>query len=131
MAAAAIATAKRKARDRGLTAHFLVANALDLTVLDQNFDSVLDSGLFHVFTDADRAVYVESLASVVSAGGRYYLLCFSDEQPGDWGPRRITREEILSTFDEGWTVESVESTTIDLTINSDGARAWLATIARS
>ena len=92
---------------------------------------MLDSGLFHVFTDADRAVYVESLASVVSAGGRYYLLCFSDEQPGDWGPRRITREEILSTFDDGWTVESVESTTIDLTINSDGARAWLATIARS
>jgi len=43
---AAIASAEAKARDRGLTAHFLVHDALQLVSLDKQFDSVLDCGLF-------------------------------------------------------------------------------------
>src|SRR5438874_6776359 len=54
-APAAITIAEAKARDRGLTARFLVWNALDLGSMDQPFDTVLDSGLFHVFDDHDRA----------------------------------------------------------------------------
>src|SRR2546422_10430369 len=45
-AAAAIAIAERKAQDRGLTARFLVWNALELASLDDRFDTVLDCGLF-------------------------------------------------------------------------------------
>lgn len=26
------------------------------------------------------------------------MLCFSDKEPGEWGPRRISREEIGQTF---------------------------------
>jgi hypothetical protein len=73
---------------------------------------------------------LSSLAFAIPAGGHYYLLCFSDQQPGDWGPRRVTREEILAAFDSGWKVESIEPTTIDITINPEGARAWLAAITR-
>src|SRR2546430_4140141 len=42
MAPAAIAIAERKARDRGLTARFMVANALELWSLNEQFDTVLD-----------------------------------------------------------------------------------------
>src|SRR4051812_42789961 len=52
------------------------------------FDRVIDSGLFHVFDDEDRARYVTSLATVLRSGGSCYLMCFSDRQPGDWGPSR-------------------------------------------
>src|SRR3954468_11628052 len=38
----AIARAENKARDRGLDARFLVADALDLASLDGQFDTVLD-----------------------------------------------------------------------------------------
>jgi hypothetical protein len=45
-------------------------NALELERLNQRFDTVLDCGLFHVLTDADRATYARSLASVIPSGGR-------------------------------------------------------------
>jgi SAM-dependent methyltransferase len=127
----AIRLAQGKARERGLRARFLVWDALDLPALGEQFDTVLDSGLFHSFDDADRARYVEGLEAAVAQGGRYHLLCFSDREPGDWGPRRIRREEIPASFASGWRVEAVEEATMDITISPEGARGWLATIART
>jgi ubiquinone/menaquinone biosynthesis C-methylase UbiE len=130
MAGVAIATATRKAADRGLMAHFLVANALELESLDQRFDTVLDCGLFHVLDDVDRAAYARSLAAVIRPGGHYFMLCFSDQQPGDWGPRRIRREEVTTTFAGGWHIDSIEPATIDITMDENGARAWLVSMTR-
>ena len=53
--------AKQKAVERGLTATFLVMDALALKELPEVFDSAIDSGLFHVFGDEDRRRYVEGL----------------------------------------------------------------------
>jgi hypothetical protein len=41
------------------------------------------SGLFHVFGDDDRRRYIEGLASVLKPGGRLFMLCFSDAEPGE------------------------------------------------
>jgi cyclopropane fatty-acyl-phospholipid synthase-like methyltransferase len=127
----AIATAQGKARDRGLTVRFLVWNALLLSGLNEQFDTVLDCGLFHVFDDDDRAQYVGSLRAVLPPGGRIYLLCFSDRQPGDWGPRRITQDEIRASFGHGWQVVSIETSTIDINLDPNGAFAWRVSISRS
>jgi cyclopropane fatty-acyl-phospholipid synthase-like methyltransferase len=96
-----ITIAKQKATERGLTTTFLVMDALALKELPEVFDSAIDSGLFHVFGDDDRRRYVEGLASVLKPGGRLFLLCFSDAEPGDQGPRRVSREEIEDVFAEG------------------------------
>jgi ubiquinone/menaquinone biosynthesis C-methylase UbiE len=130
MAAAAIATAERKARDRGLEARFVVMNALELDTLNERFDTVLDCRLFHVLDDDDRVTYPRSLASVLPSGGHYFLLCFSDRQPGDWGPRRVTRDEIKATFAHGWRIDSIEPTTIDINVDPYGAQAWIASITK-
>jgi cyclopropane fatty-acyl-phospholipid synthase-like methyltransferase len=129
-APSAIAIAQAKARERGLSARFLVWNALELGSLDERFDTVLDSGLFHVFGDDDRARLVGSLAAVTAPGARYHMMCFSDRQPGDWGPRRVSQEEIRSSFARGWRVESIEAATFDVTIDPAGVQAWQATITR-
>jgi SAM-dependent methyltransferase len=129
-APAAIRLAERKARERRLDARFLVADALELGAHADAYDTVLDCGLFHVFDDRDRARFVDSLGATVVPGGRYFMLCFSDRQPGDWGPRRVSRAEIHSSFAEGWRVESIEVAEIEFTIDPDGARAWLAVISR-
>jgi len=126
----AIAIAERKARERGLDARFLVWNAVDLESLAERFDTVLDSGLFHVFDDDDRARFVESLAAVTAPEARYHLLCFSDRQPGDWGPRRVSQQEIRSSFARGWRVYSIEAVTFDVTLDPAGVRAWRAAITR-
>ncbi|OLC25293.1 MAG: SAM-dependent methyltransferase [Actinobacteria bacterium 13_1_20CM_2_65_11] len=130
-AAAAIAIAERKAQDRGLTARFLVWNALELASLDDRFDTVLDCGLFHIFDDPDRAKFVNSLKAAIPPGGRYHMLCFSEHQPGDWGPRRVSQNEIRASFQEGWRVDSIEAEKIEVNIQSDGVLAWRAAITRT
>jgi hypothetical protein len=51
-----LALAEAKAAERGLRVRFLVWSALELGALGERFDTVLDSGLFHVLDD-DRAAY--------------------------------------------------------------------------
>jgi SAM-dependent methyltransferase len=126
----AIERARAKARERGLAARFIVADVLDLPSLDGRYDTVLDSAMFHVLGDADRVPYVESLRSVLRPGGRYFMLCFSELEPGDWGPRRITQDEIGQSFAAGWRVDSVESAELDLTVPPLHAKAWLAALTR-
>jgi cyclopropane fatty-acyl-phospholipid synthase-like methyltransferase len=126
----AIDAARRKARDRGLTARFLLWDALRLAELGERFDTVLDSGLFHVFADEDRPRFVDGLGAVVRPGGRYLMLCFSDRQPGLCGPRRVSQAEIRASFQDGWRVDSIEAARFDVTHRPEGAHAWLATITR-
>jgi SAM-dependent methyltransferase len=126
----AIGIASRKAADRGLAARFVVHSALSLGELGEQFDTVLDSGLFHVFDDADRALYVDSLRAATAAGGRYFMLCFSDKQPGDWGPRRVTEAEIRASFASGWRVDAIEAVTLDVMIDPGYVQAWRASVTR-
>ncbi len=131
LASAALHAAKNKARDRGRVARFLLQDARQLADLGESFDTVLDCGLFHIFDDDDRAAFVGSLRSVVAPGGRYFMLCFSEAQPGEWGRvRKVTRNEITASFANGWQVDSIEPATIDITTDPDGIRAWLVALTR-
>jgi cyclopropane fatty-acyl-phospholipid synthase-like methyltransferase len=130
-AATALAAAMEKARARGLSVRFLEWDALELAALGEQFDTVLDCGLFHVFEDDDRPRFVEGLRASLPIGGRYYMLCFSDRQPGDWGPRRIREDEIRASFADGWTVEAIEPARIEITVDPGAACAWRASILRS
>ncbi len=133
-----ITIAERKAAERGLTATFLVMDALALKELPEVFDSAIDSGLFHVFSDDDRRRYVMGLASVLRPGGRLFLLCFSDAEPGEQGPRRVSQKEIEDAFAEGWAVESVEPSRYevrpdpnDSSFRDGGPKAWFVVARRS
>lgn len=127
----ALQAAERKARDRGCIARFLRRDARKLGDLGEVFDTVLDCGLFHIFDDDDRATYVASVRSVLPPGGRFFLLCFSDRQPGDQGPRRITENDIDSTFAQGWRIDSTERTPLASATNPDGIHGWLVTLTRT
>ena len=127
----AIELAVSKATERDVKARFLVADALHLIDLGERFDTVLDCGLFHVLNDDERARYVDSLAAVVPPGGRHHMLCFSDGQPGDWGPRRVTQDEIRAAFADGWELDSIEPAVIDLTWDDGGALAWQVAATRT
>jgi len=127
-----IQQAQQKGVERGVTgATFLVKDALTLLECSDRFDSIIDSGLFHVFSDADRRRYVDGLASVLKPGGRLFLLCFSDQEPGDQGPRRVSRKELEESFADGWVIESLKSSQYEVrpdpTENSlaqQGPKAW-------
>jgi SAM-dependent methyltransferase len=131
LAAAAIERARQKAAQRGLQARFVVGNVLDLSGLGGRFDTALDSGLFHVLEDDDRRAFLDGLGAVVPPGGRYFLLCFSDRQPGELGPRRITQDELRAAFSDGWRVDSIEPVMIDTVFQRAAVHAWLAAITRT
>ena len=130
----AVKQARGKAAARGVKARFEVADALSLGDLGLTFDTVIDSGLFHVFDDDSRARYVASLASVLRPGGHLYLMCFSDRQPGEFGPRRVSQDELRAAFGAGWTILGIQADTFAINpglFPATTALAWLATIARS
>jgi SAM-dependent methyltransferase len=126
----AIRRARQKASERGLTARFEVWDALELPAFGVRFETVLDCGVFHVFDDDDRARYVESLAGVVEPGGRCAVLCFSNEQPGDWGPRRIHSDELRASVAPSWRVDAIEASVLEITLSPEGAIGWLGTFTR-
>ena len=133
----AIKRAKRKAVERGLSATFLVKDAMTLQDWTERFDNVIDSGLFHVFSDDDRRTYVAGLATVLKSGGKLFLLCFSDEEPGAQGPRRVSKQELHDAFRAGWTIESIRPARVevrpdlkDLKFSEGGPKAWFAVIRR-
>ncbi len=59
-AANAIRKAVKKAQERGISARFLRADALKLDRLGRTFDTVVDCGLFHTFSDRERERYTAS-----------------------------------------------------------------------
>jgi cyclopropane fatty-acyl-phospholipid synthase-like methyltransferase len=133
----AIERSKAKVKERTLKAHFQVGNALELDKLGRQFDTVIDSGLFHTFSDEERPVYVAGLAKVLRPDGQLHMMCFSDREPGSEGPRRISRQEITDAFRDGWTVKAIRESKFETVTYSGGPKfspggpqAWLVTAAR-
>ena len=127
--------AKQKGVERKLIASFLMIDALKLADLPERFDTVIDSGLFHVFSDDDRHRYVYGLATVLNPGGRFYLLCFSDDEPGTIGPRRVSEKEIRETFVKGWQIQSIERSRYEVrpdpndpSFKDGGPKAWFVVV---
>jgi cyclopropane fatty-acyl-phospholipid synthase-like methyltransferase len=131
IAPSAIERARAKAIERKVALTLLVADVLDLPSLGRQFRTVIDSGVFHVFENqAEVARYVAGLHSVLEPDGVLHLLCFSDEEPGTWGPRRVTRDELQASFASGWHLESVERAEFDVNPPMIPAKAWLARCRR-
>jgi ubiquinone/menaquinone biosynthesis C-methylase UbiE len=126
----AIKKAEEKAAQRNLHVTFLVLNVLELHTLGREFDTVIDSGLFHALSDEDRPVFVSNLAAVIHRGGTYFMLCFSELEPGSYGPRRITQAEIRDSFLDGWHINYIRPATMEGRMRPEGAHAWLSSISK-
>ena len=131
-----IEKAKHKAAERKLAATFLVKDALTLKDWSERFDNVIDSGLFHVFNDDDRQTYVAGVATVIKPGGKLFLLCFSTDEPGEHGPRRVSRDEVFKAFKTGWGLELIAPVQFevrpdlkDMAFSEGGPKGWFV-IAR-
>ena len=134
----AIRRARAKGAERGLAVQFLVKDALTLDAWGERFATVIDSGLFHVFSHDDRRRYVGGLAQVIEPGGRLFLMCGSAEEPREIIPR-VSRQELDDTFVDGWEVESVQPVRYELNpeykfqhvpLSEGGAKGWFTVVRR-
>lgn len=104
----AIAQASANAAQRAVDARFAVADALRLDA-GQAYDTIIDSALFHIFDDADRATYVASLRTACRPGGIVHVLALSDAGRG-FGPE-VSEDVIRDAFADGWALEALDTTT--------------------
>jgi cyclopropane fatty-acyl-phospholipid synthase-like methyltransferase len=133
----AIRRARVKATERGLAVEFLVKDATALSQWGKRFATVIDWGLFHVFSDDDRRRYVQGLSQVLQPTGRLFLTCFSDEEPGTEGPRRVSRQELYDAFADGWEIASIKPARCEIhpeftevKFSEGGPKMWLAVVRR-
>jgi SAM-dependent methyltransferase len=104
----AVEQARASAAEKGVDARFEVADAMNLGS-DPGYQTVVDSALFHIFDDADRARYVSSLHAAVRPGGLVHVLALSDAGRG-FGPQ-VSEADIRGAFGEGWVLEALDATT--------------------
>ncbi|HVN74052.1 MAG TPA: class I SAM-dependent methyltransferase [Methanoregula sp.] len=128
-APAAIEKAQKKAAGRP-GVQFRVLDARDLPTLDRTFGTVTDCGFFHTLSDEDRPGYVKNLESVLPSGGNYFMLCFSELEPGGYGPRRVTQAEIRDSFRDGWIIRYIRPAVFEANTRAEGSRAWLSSIGK-
>jgi len=128
----ALAKARARAAQSGVSVHFVRGNALELGMLGRTFDTVLDSGLLHVFGRGMRAQYVASLSQVVRPGSMYHALVWSDREPGAEGPRRLSEEDLRTAFASGWKVREIRPARFEHMLGGKGyAEAWRVSIERT
>jgi SAM-dependent methyltransferase len=103
----AVQQARVNAADKGVDARFEVADAMNLGA-EHRYQTIVDSALFHIFDDADRARYVSSLHAAVRPGGLVHVLALSDAGRG-FGPQ-VSEREIRDAFGNGWVLEALDAT---------------------
>lgn len=130
LAPRAVERARAKARERGLDVPFLVWDALELDQLWRRFDTALDVGLFHTLADEERSRYARSLHAALAPGGRAFVLCWSERNPPGFGPRRVSRIELRTSFAEAFRVEAIRGAELETALEGGPAHAWLARLTR-
>ncbi len=103
---------------------FIQSDGLAPPIADGSVDTCVDSGVFHVFDDIERACYVEALHRLLRPGGTVHLVCFSDREPPGWGPRRVTRAELAQAFATGWREPEIVPDRYELNVDPGYAQAW-------
>lgn len=130
----AISDAKAKALERNVKVHFVVEDVFQMDWLfeEDEFDIVIDSGLFHVMADEERQVFAQQVHRVLKKGGKYFMLCFSDLEPGEYKlPRRLSKTEIADTFSPLFNIIYIKDAVFDSQLSPSSRKAYLLSAIRS
>jgi len=128
LSAEACSLANAEAARQGLHIDFVQDDVL-ASKLQGPFDFVLDRGCFHVLEPSARVGYVETLARLLDARGVLFLKCFSEQQPGEAGPYRLSPADIEATFAPRLAVDTIERTIYQGTL-AEPPKALFCTLRR-
>lgn len=109
---------------------FREGSALDLRACTggRTFRTLLDCAVLHVFSDADRERYRESVSAVAEPGARIVVLVFSEHETRPGGPRRMSVRDIERTLGTRWSLVRVQPSRYEHISHDGGARSWLAVL---
>jgi SAM-dependent methyltransferase len=116
----AIAMARAKAAAEGLTVHFEVQDATNLSLPSAPFDSVFDSGLLHSLNRRDRGEvdrYLALLPGLAAPGASAFVLAISAEAAQGWG---LTEQFLRARFAEpDWVDTRVDPIEVAADLNGE------------
>ncbi len=117
LAETAISDAKARAAEQHVNVNFVVGDVLKLDQYfkESEFDVSIDSFLFHTIADEERSIFSRQVYRALKPGGKYFMLCFSDKDPGGPGPRRISKAEIEDTFAPLFRIVYIKDSTLEAT----------------
>lgn len=125
----AVRAAVAHAKKSGAKIDFRVDNILNSKLAAASFDAIVDRGTFHVLSPEARPLYVVTVHRILRPQALLYLKTFSDKEPGDEGPYRLSPGELRSYFREAFDVLSIEDTVFQGTL-APSPRALFAVFRR-
>ena len=99
---------------------YIVDDILNSKFLDNEFDFILDRGVFHVFDPEQQPFYLSNIKRILKENGILFLKCMSiDEKnlPGDKTPFKYSKDQIKEFFENDFEIESIKDTVYYGTIN--------------
>ena len=107
----AVAAATAAAQERGLTtAEFIQADITSFTGFDGQFNTIIDSTLFHSLPVEGRDGYLRSVSRAAAPGAAYYLLVFAKGAfPADqeMKPNEVDEDELRSAVGKYWQIDEI------------------------
>jgi SAM-dependent methyltransferase len=107
----AIAAATNAAAERGLSnASFEQADITSFTGHDGQFNTVVDSTLFHSLPVEGRDGYLSSVHRAAAPGARYYVLVFANGAfPAEWEarPNQVGEDELRAAVSKYWEIDDI------------------------
>lgn len=104
----AVSVGKKLANLYGVNVNWIAGDLLTTDLFNEEFDIITDQGCFHHMHEEERRIYLEKILKYLKPGGRLILRCYSDKIPGGHQPRRISSDDMLSTFFPALKLEHME-----------------------
>ncbi len=128
----AIEKGRARSAKQNVQINFLVGDALKINehFSEGFFNAVVDSGLFHSLDDEDMPIFARQVSRVLVSGGKYFMLCFSDKEPGDWGPKRVSQNKIQEIFSNVLRIYYIRDAFIATKDREKGIKAYLTSMTK-
>jgi len=123
-------TAIENAKKLSNKIHFLVDDLLNSKLPDKKFDFIFDRGIFHVFDISQRPQYVKQIKRILKDDGFLFLKCMSINEkilPDDDMPHKLSKQEIIDTFNVDLDIEKIENTVFHGTLATP-PKAWFVVL---
>ena len=127
----AIAKACEKANSRHLNdkAIFLDYDLFRLHEYTKKFNTIIDSGVFHMFDKRSRIEYEKNVKNVLNTHGKLIILAFSYLEPLGVGPaQRLKKEDYQKAFKEGWKIIGFEHVQFESTVTKKTPKGLITII---
>lgn len=99
---------------------YVVDDILNSNFTNNEFDFILDRGVFHIFEKEKLSDYLKQIKRILKKNGILFLKCMSEEEKinedGE-GPFLYSKEKIIDFFEDDFEIESLKNSVYYGTLN--------------